>query len=361
MSDEAISAEDLAALRDSVRDLLARSGGSEAVRAAIASDRRVDGGLWQRLAGDIGVAALAVPEDLGGVGAGWGALAAVVEEVGATLAPVPLFSSAVLATGALLVAARHNGDGAAGLVESLAGGERTATLVVADESSWETPGVKADGGLLTGTAHYVTDAEAATDLVVLAGQSSTSHVTLHVVAADAPGVTIIPVATMDPTRPLSQVAFEEVSAQAVPAPDDLLPRIRDLAWALLAVEQVGAAGAALRMTVEYAKERKQFGRAIGSFQALKHRMADMYADVETARSIAYAAVDAVGTSEGAEFAAAAHVYCSEAFNRVVAEAIQLHGGIGITWEHDIQLYFKRAHSAAQFFGQPADVVAAAAL
>ncbi|MFT4200894.1 acyl-CoA dehydrogenase family protein [Gordonia sp. (in: high G+C Gram-positive bacteria)] len=356
MSDDAISADDVAALRDSVADLIARRGGPEAVRAAISSEKRTDSQLWTGLT-EIGAAALAVPEELGGVGAGWGALGAVVEEVGGALAPVPLYSSAVLATGALLVAAEA-GD-AADLVEALAGGERTATLAVAGEASWESPGVTADGGILNGTAHYVTDAEAATDLVVLAGGGT--HVTLHTVAVDAPGVQVVPVATMDPTRPLSQVRFTDVSATAVPAPDDLLPRVRDLAWAMLAVEQVGAMGAALRLTVEYTQQRKQFGRVIGSFQALKHRMADMYADVETSRSIAYAAVDAIGTPAGAELAAAAHVYCSEAFNRVVGEAVQLHGGIGITWEHDIQLYFKRAHGSAQLFGQPADVVAATPL
>lgn len=345
----AISADDLAALRDSVRDLIARRGGSAAVRTAIASPTRTDAQLWTGLV-EIGAPALAVPDDRGGVGGGWSALAAVIEEAGGALSPVPLFSSAVLATGTLLVA-----DAAPELVEGLAAGERIATLCVAGESGWETTGVNADGGILNGTAHYVSDAETVTDLVVLAGGGS--HITLHTVEATAPGVEIRSVATMDPTRPLSQVSFTDVSATALPAPDDLLPRVRDLAWSMLAVEQVGAAGAALRMTVDYTKDREQFGRAIGSFQALKHRMADMYADVETARSIAYAAVDAVGTSEGAELAAAAHVYCSEAFNRVTAEAIQLHGGIGITWEHDIQLYFKRAHSSAQFFGQPVDVLA----
>ncbi|MFT3899082.1 MAG: acyl-CoA dehydrogenase family protein [Gordonia sp. (in: high G+C Gram-positive bacteria)] len=356
MSDEAISAEDLAALRDSVADLIARRGGPEAVRSGISSEKRTDAELWHGLT-EIGAAALAVPEELGGVGAGWSALGAVVEEVGGALAPVPLYSSAVLATGALLIAAESSGP--SDLIEALAAGEKTATLAAASESSWERPGVTADGGILNGTAHYVSDAEAVTDLVVLAGGGK--HVTLHTVAVDAPGVQVLPVATMDPTRPLAQVSFTDAAAVAVPAPDDLVSRLRDLAWSLLAVEQVGAMGAALRLTVEYAQQRKQFGRVIGSFQALKHRMADMYADVETSRSIAYAAVEAIGTPEASELAAAAHVYCSEAFNRLVGEAVQLHGGIGITWEHDIQLYFKRAHSAAQFFGQPADVVAATAL
>lgn len=360
MSTDTISAEDLVALRESVADLLGRRGGSEAVRVAIASDRRTDERLWEGLT-NIGAPALAVPEEFGGVGAGWTGLAAVVEEVGAALAPVPLFSSAVLATGALLVAVEHNGsdNGASALIEELASGERIATLCAAGEYSWDTPRVTADGGILNGTAHYVTDAEVATDLVVLAGGGP--MVTLHHVPADAPGVEIRPVATMDPTRPLSQVSFTDVSATAIGALDDLVARVRELTWALLAVEQVGAAGAALRMTVEYTKERKQFGRVIGSFQALKHRMADMYADVETSRSIAYAAIEAIGTPEGAELAAAAHVHCSEAFHRVAGEAIQLHGGIGITWEHDIQLYFKRAASSSQFFGQPVDILAATRL
>ena len=218
--------------------------------------------------------------------------------------------------------------------------------------------VTADGGILNGTAHYVTDAEAATDLVVLAGGGPV--VTLHHVPADAPGVGS---ARSPPwTRPdRSPSVVHRRVGDGDRCPDDLVARVRDLVWALLAVEQVGAAGAALRMTVEYTRSASSSGRVIGSFQALKHRMADMYADVETSRSIAYAAVEAIGTSEGAELAAAAHVYCSEAFGRVTGEAIQLHGGIGITWEHDIQLYFKRAASSAQFFNQPVDILAATRL
>ncbi len=156
--------------------------------------------------------------------------------------------------------------------------------------------------------------------------------------------------------------FDEVASAAIPAPDDLASRLRALAWALLSAEQVGGAQRALDLTVEYTKSRKQFGRTIGSFQALKHRMANMYVLVETARSISRAAVAALAADDpdADDLALAAHVYCSDAYRRVAGEAIQLHGGIGITWEHDIQLYFKRAQATSQMLGAPHTAVTEAA-
>ncbi len=164
----------------------------------------------------------------------------------------------------------------------------------------------------------------------------------------ADGVTRRRVPTMDPTRSLAEVTFSGVTGTRVPCPSDLVERLRTVAVIAVSAEQVGAAQAALDLTVEYTKNRKQFGRVIGSFQALKHRMADMYALVETARSMSYAAA----LSQDPQDAYAAKVYCSEAFEQVASETIQLHGGIAITWEHDAQLYFKRAHGTAQLFGPP---------
>lgn len=350
----AASTEEIAALRDSVREVIRRRGDG-ALRTAIATRGRYDAALWTTLCEQVGVAALAVPEVYGGADASWLETAAVVEELGGALAAVPMLPSAVMATGALL----FSGDEAAcaALLPDLAASARTAALCWASADDWGTPGVVADGGLLSGTAHYVLNGESADVFVVLAGTAG-RPATLHYLDATV-GVDVTPLPVVDPTRPLARVTFTDAPATAVPASPDLYRRVRSLTWALLAVEQVGGAQAALQLTVDYTKSRRQFGRTIGSFQALKHRMADMYADVETSRSIAYAAVAAVvdGSPEADELAASAHVYCSDAFTRVTGEAIQLHGGIGITWEHDIQLYFKRAQGSSQLLGQPHEVVA----
>lgn len=321
------------------------------VRAAMASPHRFDPDLWATLCGEIGVAALAVPEDFGGVGASWLETAAVLEQLGRRLTPVPMFGSAVLATGALLAAG--DPSTAARLLPALAAGERTATLCWAGETGWQAPGVRVIDGKLSGTAHYVIDAQAADLLLVLTDDGGLWHLD-----TDTDGVAVVPLPVVDPTRPLARVEFHNAAATRIPAPDDLPRRVRTLAFALLSAEQVGAAAAALELTVDYTRSRKQFGRTIGSFQALKHRMADMYVLVESARSLSQAAIGAVvaGADDAGRLAAEAHVYCSEAFCSVAGEAIQLHGGIGITWEHDIGLYFKRAHGSAQLFGQPHEVV-----
>lgn len=349
----AISAEDREALADAIRELLRRKADSAAARAAMGRTPRIDRNLWTTLCSEIGVAALPIPEELGGAGASFAETAAVLEELGTSMSPVPVFATA-LATAALLIA---DDDAAATYLTDIATGERIATVCWADASGWERPGVRADAGLLTGTAEYVVDGESADLFVVLA--ASGNSITLHVADAAAEGVTVTPQPVMDPSRPLARVEFDETPAVTIAAGAGLPQRLRSYAWALLAAEQTGGAAAALELTVEYTKSRKQFGRIIGSFQALKHRMADMYALVETSRSIARAAIAALVSDapDADDLAAAAHVYCSEAFASVAGEAIQLHGGIGITAEHDIQLYFKRAHGSSQLFGQPHQVIA----
>ncbi|GAC68450.1 acyl-CoA dehydrogenase family protein [Gordonia soli] len=348
-----ISAEERDALRESVGDLLRKRSDPAAVRAAIGSTPRMDRELWSTLCNDIGIAALPIPDEHGGAGASFVESAVVLEQLGATLSPVPALSTA-LATATVLIA-----DDAAAtdrLLPAIASGEQIVTVAWADSSGWRRPGVRAEAGLLSGTAHFVTDAEAAGTILVLA--AGTDGTTLHEVDTRADGVTVTPLPTVDPTRPLSRVDFDDTPATTIPAPDDLTDRLRTHAFALLSAEQVGGARRALELTVDHTTSRVQFGRTIGSFQALKHRMADMFAAVETSASISAAAVEAVvvGRSDASELAAAAHVHCSESFSRVTGDAIQLHGGIGITWEHDIQLYFKRAHGSSQFFGQPHEVV-----
>ena len=308
------------ALRDSVRALLTKHSN---VRAAIEEPDGYDTALWAKLCGEVGVAGLAIPEEHGGSGAGLAETHVVLAELGRTLTPAPLLSStlasqAVLATG--------NQKACARLLPRIAQGA-VAALVW----PWE-----AEIAGLTGTAHYVVDGDLAEVLLVVDGNS------LYEVDPHQPGVTREHTPTMDLTRRLATVRLDHAQGHRL-GPWD--PEVRDLACAALAAEQVGAAQRALELTVEHTKTRVQFGKPIGSFQALKHRMADLHALVETARSAAGAATDEIG-------AAVAKVYCSEAFQEVAAEMIQLHGGIAITWEHDAHLYFKRAHGSAQLFGSP---------
>ncbi|AUH68056.1 MULTISPECIES: acyl-CoA dehydrogenase family protein [Gordonia] len=360
---ESISAEDRAALAESIRDVLRRRSDSASVRAAIRTQGRMDRAVWETLCTEVGVAALAVPEQYDGAGAALTETALAVEEVGAALAPVPVFSSAVLAAGAVL--ASGDDDAAARLVPGLASGERIGALCWADAAGWSTPGVVAEAGLLSGTAEYVIDGESADVFLVVAGRPGEAGAaqTLHEVDANAEGVTVTPLPLLDPTRPLARVSFDEVSSTTLASPPDVAERIRTLAWAMLSAEQVGGAARALELTVEHTTSRKQFGRALASFQALKHAMADMYVKVEAMRSMSAAAIDALvqGRDDAAELAAAAHVYCSEGYMSVTGSAVQLHGGIGITWEHDIGMFFKRAQADAQLFGQPHHALARVSL
>ncbi|MGZ3144965.1 acyl-CoA dehydrogenase family protein [Lentzea chajnantorensis] len=308
------------ALRDSVRALLAKHSD---VRSAIEEPAGYDTALWAKLCGEVGVAGLAVPEEYGGAGAGLAETHVVLAELGRTLTPAPLLSS-TLASQALL--ATGNAKACARLLPRIAGGA-VAALVW----PWE-----AEIRDLTGTANHVVDGDLAEVLLVVNGTS------LYEIDPCQPRVTRRHTPAMDPTRRLAAVHLADAEGARL-GPWD--PRVQDVAYAALAAEQVGAAQRALELTVEHTRTRVQFGKPIGSFQALKHRMADLHVLVETARSAAEAASDEVS-------AAVAKVYCSEAFQKVAAEMIQLHGGIAITWEHDAHLYFKRAHGSAQLFGSP---------
>jgi alkylation response protein AidB-like acyl-CoA dehydrogenase len=338
-------------LAATVRAVVAKHAGPTAVRAAASSERGYDEKLWALLCNQIGVAALAVPEEYGGIGAGLVEANLVLTELGRALVPSPMLGSAVLAAHVLLES--KDADACARLLPGIAEGTTIAAFCWAEASGWSTPGplVESDG-TLSGTAHYVLDGKSA-DVLIVAARAS-QGVTLFEVDPGQDGVVRRTSPGMDPTRPLTVVEFSEVDARPIAAADAdrTLARVRDIACAALAAEQVGAAQGCLELTVDYTKSRVQFGRPIGSFQALKHRMADMYALVETARS----AADAASASLDPADCAVAKVYCSEAFSQVAAEAIQLHGGIAITWEHDAQLYFKRAHGSSQLFGQPDEYV-----
>lgn len=340
--------EERIALRDTVRLLLSRASD---VRAAMNSSLGYDPVLWKRLCEDIGVAALAVPERFGGLGAGIAETAVVLGELGRTLTPAPLLG-ATLAAQALL--ASGDDEACARLLPDIANG-RIATLVWSDaQGTWGHPPCVAIGQAVTGQAHYVLDGDIADTVLVFA--LAGPEIGLFEVEPNAPGLVRESTPTLDPTRRLSTVTVDSQAARIGGDLTSALPRLRDLACVALSAEQAGAAAHSLKETVAYSKERVQFGRPIGSFQALKHRMADLHVLVETARVTAEAAAEADSESLPM-LAAVARTHCTEAFQTVAAEMIQLHGGIAITWEHDAHLYFKRAHGSAHLFGPVKDHLA----
>ncbi|MFI9291492.1 acyl-CoA dehydrogenase family protein [Streptomyces gardneri] len=335
-------------LRSAVRSLLGRHSGEAA---------------WRPLTEQIGVAGLAVPEEYGGAGCGALEVHVVMEELGRELSPVPFLGSAVLTVRALLA----SGDAAvcAELLPGLASGSVMGALAWAEDGSWDPAAVRAEasrgpggGWRITGVKEHVLDGAGA-DLLLVAARTE-AGVSLFEVPGDGAGVDRKPAVTMDATRGQARLTLAGAEGRLVGAEGDgerVLRQVLDLACAALAAEQVGAAARCLELTVAYAGERVQFGRPIGSFQAVKHRLADAYVLVESARSVAlgasFAAAEGVGSAEAARCAAAAKSACSEAFSVVAGEMIQLHGGIGITWEHDAHRYFKRAHGSSRLFGPPA--------
>ena len=361
-------------LRDAVRGLLAHE---QRRTPADGDDGRA---LWQRLCGEIGVAGLAIPQRYGGAGAGPVETHIVMEELGRGLTGSPLLGSGVLAAQALLA----SGDAAAceRLLPAIADGSAVAALAWAGEAGRWDPGEAAydarpgqgdarptgpvrrteagrPGWELDGEAHYVLDGDRAD--VLLAAARPPGGIALFEVDPHQRGVTRRAVTTMDTSRRLAVVRLDGAAGRPAGsgAGGAALARARDLACVALSAEQVGAAQRALELTVAYTKARVQFGRPVGSFQALQHRMADLHVLVESARSLSYAAASAAagGADDLGLRAAAAKAYCSEALTRVAGEMIQLHGAIGITWEHDAHRYFKRAHGAAHLFGRPSEHVA----
>jgi alkylation response protein AidB-like acyl-CoA dehydrogenase len=340
-----------------VRDLLRKRSDCAAVRAAVATPVGYDEALWSVLCEQVGVAALAVPEQYGGAGFTLFETHVVLEELGAALTPSPLLGSGVLAAQALLLADRS--ETCSELLPAIASGGSVAALLWAGENGrWGTSGLPlaatrtGERWTLEGTAAYVLDGDHADVLLALAETESGPG--LFRVDPEQPGVRRTPSPTMDQTIRLASVSLDAAEASLVADDAAWLPTLRDVACSAVGALAVGAAQRCLDMTVAYSKERVQFGRPIGSFQALKHRMADMLVAVETARSASWAAAwsAAQRDAELPARAATAKAWCSEALNSVAGEAVQLHGGIAITWEHDAQLYLKRAHALAQLFGQP---------
>ncbi|MYW69708.1 acyl-CoA dehydrogenase [Streptomyces sp. SID8379] len=336
--------EDEEALRSAVRDLLTDHCDAASVLARVESDEPHDRALWKNLAESMGLAGLLVPEARGGQGATHREVAVVLEELGRAVAPVPYLTSAVIATEALLGC---DGDEAATLLAALASGRTVGALAVPLSA---TPGrdftdVRVEGGALTGRVTGVADAAVA-DVFLVPTQSG-------LFAVDAADVSVEPQTSFDRTRPLAAVTFEGAAGRLLA--DTAAPAVRRALRAgagLLASEQLGGADWLLTETVRYTRERNQFNRPVGSFQALKHRLAQLWLEVVNARAAARNAADALATgSDDTDIAVAvAQAYVAPVAVRAAEEALQLHGGIGMTWEHPIHLYLKRAKSASIALG-----------
>jgi len=336
-------------LRESIHDLLTARCTPERVVAAYDGDRDLQLGLWRSLSVDLGLAGLLVPEDRGGAGATAREAAVVLEELGRFVAPVPFFTSAVVATTALL-----QGDDDETLGQLAAGG-CTAALVVPFSASATSfrPTVRADNGKLQGRVTSVVGALDAD--VLLVPVSTDAGVELHRVEASGTGVGVEPVVSLDMTRQLADIDFTGARSTQVTVAESGDAAVRDaleLGAALLASEQLGVAQWCLDHTVSYLLDRKQFGRPVGGFQAIKHRLADLYVMVESAHAAArYAAATAADDDPDRRLAASvAQAYCSEVAVKAAEECVQLHGGIGMTWEHPAHLYLKRAKADQIAFG-----------
>ena len=345
-------------LRAAVRAFCAEYADQAAVRAWMESNPPFDPKVWARLGTELGVLGLAVPETQGGAGGTLVDQAVAVEELGAALSCGPRFGTVYLAIPAL-VAASAGGDMLAALVD----GTRTAAWAVGDVAGgFDATAVTVDavprdqGWALTGTVERVVDAGAADNLLVAA--NGPDGVGLYAVDSASSGVQCVSLTTLDLTRPQATVRLSGAPAQLIAETDEaprVITRSLQTGAALLAVEQVGAAQHLLDLSVEYAKGRLQFGRPIGSFQAIKHRLADGLVALEHARSTAYHAIWALsgGTADPLDPALAvsmAQATCSAAFTRIASDTIQVHGGIGFTWEHQAHLYYKRAYTDAALLG-----------
>ncbi|MGX1849383.1 acyl-CoA dehydrogenase family protein [Streptomyces sp. NPDC055299] len=349
--------EDEEALRAAVRSLLADRGAPATVLAALESGAAHDTGLWRALATDIGTAGLLVPEKLGGHGASAREAAVVLEELGRSVAPVPYLTSAVIAVTALLGCG--DGAGVAAPLAALAAGRTVGVLALPLPTAPGTPpdlAVRAAAdGTLTGRVTSVADAASAALLLVPA--EGPDGPALYAVEAAAEGVRTDTVTPLDLTRPLGHLTFDGARGRLLATGDRAraaVDRALLTGAGLLASEQLGVAEWCLAETVRHTAERTQFGRPVGSFQALKHRMAALWLEVASARAAARYAADALASdSPDAPVAVAvAQAYCGPVAVRAAEECVQLHGGIGMTWEHPAHLFLKRAKSDELALGSP---------
>jgi len=347
-------------LRTIVRQFLEAKSPESAVREQMETEVGYDTEVWTQMAEQLGLQSLIIPEAYGGQGFGYVELTVVLEEMGRFLLCAPFFSTVVLATNTLLVAGDE--QACASYLPGIADGSTIATLALTEANGrWDESGIEAtatasgDAWTITGEKMFVLDGHVA-NLILVAARTP-AGVSLFAVDGDASGLTRTALPTMDQTRKQARLTFEGTPATLVGTDGagwETLSTVLDLAAVGLAAEQVGGAQACLDMAVEYAKVRVQFGRPIGSFQAIKHKCADMLLEVESAKSAAYYAGWCASemNDELPSVASLAKAYCSEAYFHAAAENIQIHGGIGFTWEHPAHLYFKRAKSSELLFGDP---------
>ena len=357
-------------LRRVVRRFLEDRSPPSEVRRLMETPEGCDRAVWEQLSRELGLPAVHIPEEYGGQGFSFVELCIATEEMGRALLCAPWFASVVLAGGAILEGATETRKKE--LLPAIASGETLATLAVAEPTGrwaghWDATGVtltaeSANGAFrLDGEKSYVLDGHTADLIVVVArapGSSGDDGLSFFTVAGDADGLERRALATADATRKQAGLRFSGVRAELLSelgAGGPALARTLDLAAIALANESVGGAQKVLEESVEYAKTRVQFGRPIGSFQAIKHKCADMLLEVELARSAACYAAAAVaeGDEEVPALASLAKALASDAYMKAAAENIQIHGGVGFTWEHDAHLYFKRAKSSEVFLGDPA--------
>ncbi|HEU4363338.1 MAG TPA: acyl-CoA dehydrogenase family protein [Mycobacterium sp.] len=347
------------ALRDAVADLMAKHSSEPRVRELLATDTGFDPAVWQELAA-MGLLGLLIPEQYGGAGAGPVEVGIVMEEMGRALFGSPFLATAILVPG--LLAAAGDGRQAAAVLPRIAAGELVATVAVAEGGSARLPEriatsarLTGDTWRVTGTKRFVLAGRSADLIYVLAGTDGGPAV--FAVDAGAPGLEVVALATVDQTRRQCRVQFADTPARLVGEPGrgaEVFTAALDWAAVGLLSEQAGGARRAMEMASEYAKTRYQFGRAIGSFQAVKHMCADMLLEAESTVSAAQFVAAAFAEQAPTRLAdlALAQAYCSEAYVFVAATNIQVHGGIGFTWEHPAHLYLRRARSDAQLLGDP---------
>jgi alkylation response protein AidB-like acyl-CoA dehydrogenase len=362
-------------IRDTAASFLAEVSDSEAVRRAMATEAGYEDALWSRITEEMYWHAVHIPEDFGGLGLGYVELVAMLEEMGKHLTCSPFYSTVCLGVNALRVAGTDEQQEK--YLSRIAADGVTATLAWTGATGrWDVSAIDAtytlneDGAVLDGRLRYVPDGHTADLLVIAARKEDSSDdagIGLFIVPADADGVTRAWLPTMDQTRKQAEIDLSGVRVDASDVMRDvgyawpLLSQALDLARIAIAADQMGGADRVLELTVDYIKERKQFGRPVGGFQAMKHKAADMMLKAEAARSAVYYAACIAdeflsGRAAGetlAEAASIAKAYCSDAYFYNAGCALQMHGGIGFTWEHDVHLYFKRAKSTQQFLGDAA--------
>jgi alkylation response protein AidB-like acyl-CoA dehydrogenase len=352
-------------LRRTVRQFLDAKSPETEVRRLMETTDGYDPAVWKQMGQELGLQGLAIPEEHGGQGYSFIELGIILEEMGRVLLCAPYFSSVVLAANAILNAGTDAQKSA--LLPGIASGDSIATLAFTEPSGkWDAAGITMEaienGGkfTLSGEKMFVLDGHIADLIVVVArtaGTSGTDGISFFTVRGDADGLSRTALSTMDMTRKQAKLEFKNVTAEPLGTPGSAWPafsKTLDQAAVALSNEMMGGAQKVLDMSVEYAKVRVQFGRPIGSFQAIKHKCADMLLEVESGKSAAYYAswAAAEDNDELPVVAALAKAYCSEAYFHATAENIQIHGGIGFTWEHPAHLYFKRAKSSEIYLGDP---------